>query len=554
MRVPNGCRPATAFVLIIFLGRILPGAAVCHTLADAVFPTGGNPWPRRIVAQGTTIEVYQPQLDRWSGNKLEAHAAVVIKNQGYNDKAYGVTWFTARTEVDKLNSLVKLEDFTVTRYNFPSLVKNGSQYLAALRATRSVWTIPLDLLEASLATTKAADEQKTYQLENEEPNIIFSTKPAVLVLIDGDPVFRPAGENLQMVINTRALIAFDPDKQVYYLALMDGWLRAPSETGHWSLAEDARAKSFGRLRRDAESANHYKALGNPRQSLKRAFKEGLIPSVYLITVPAELLVTQGQPKFTPIAGTKLLYVENSSNDIFVDTSQEMFYILVSGRWFRSNSLPNGPWSYVTAADLPSDFAEIPVDNPKASVLVSVPGTPQAKEALIANQIPQTAAISRSAGTLNVAYYGAPDFQLIEGTHLLYGVNTSTPIVFVPASSLYYAVQNAVWFESPNARGPWTVATSVPRAIYAIPPSCPIHYVTYVQVYSYTSTTVYVGYTPGYYGTVVSWDNVVVYGTGWRYASYIGAADWVPRPYTYGVGAAFSWSAAAGWGFAKPAWE
>jgi len=554
MRVPNVCRPATAFVLIIFLGRILIEAAVWRTPADADFPTRGNPWPRRIVARGTTIEVYQPQLDRWFGNKLEAHPAVVIKNQGCNDKAYGVTWFTARTEVDKSYRLVTLEDLTVTRYNFPSLVKNGLQYLAALGATQSMRTILLDLLETSCAATKAADEQKTYQLENEEPHIIFSTKPAVLVLIDGDPVFRRAGENLQMVINTRALIAFDPDKEVYYLALMDGWLRAPSETGHWSLAEDARAKSLVRLRRVAVSTNHYKALGNPRQSLLRAYEEGLVPSVYLSTVPAELLITRGQPMFTPIAGTKLLYVENSSNDIFVDTSHGMFYILVSGRWFRSNSLPNGQWSYVTAADLPSDFAEIPVDSPKASVLVSVPGTPQAKEALIANQIPKTAAISRSAATLNVAYYGAPDFQLIEGTHLLYAVNTSTPIVYVPASNLYYAVQNAVWFESTNARGPWTVATSVPRAIYAIPPSCPIHFVTYVQVCGYTSTTVYLAYTPGYYGTVVSWDNVVVYGTGWRYAPYIGTADWVPRPYTYGVGALFSWTAAAGWSFAKPAWD
>jgi hypothetical protein len=554
MRAPDICRRVSTFILIGVLGSILSGASVWHSPADAYFPAASSPWPRRTVAQGSTTEVCQPQLDRWSGNKLEAHAAVVIRNQGSNDSIYGAIWFTARIEVDKLNRLVTLEDFKITRYNFPALGKNGSQYLAALRATRSMRTIPLDQLETSLITTKAADEQKTYQLENEEPHIIFSTKPAVLALIDGDPVFRPAGESLQMVINTRALIAFDPDKQMYYLALMDGWLRAPSETGRWSLAEDARAKSFGRLRRAAESANHYKTLGDPRQSLKRAFEEGLVPSVYLITVPAELLVTQGQPKFTPIAGTKLLYVENSENDIFLDNSTEMFYILVSGRWFRSNSLPNGPWSYVTAADLPSDFTEIPVDSPKASALVSVPGTPQAKEALIANQIPQTAAISRSAATLNVAYYGAPDFQLIEGTHLLYGVNTSTPIVYLPASSRYYAVQNAVWFESPNARGPWTVATSVPPAIYAIPPSCPIHYVTYVQVYGYTSSTVYVGYTPGYYGTVVSWDNVVVYGTGWRYPPYIGAADWVPRPYTYGVGATFSWSAAAGWRFTKPTWD
>jgi hypothetical protein len=63
-----------------------------------------------------------------------------------------------------------------------------------------------------------------------------------------------------------------------------------------------------------------------------------------------------------------------------------------------------------------------------------------------------------------------------------------------------------------------------------------------------------GYTPGYCGTVVSQDNIVVYGTGCTYTPYVGAADWVPQPHTYGIGVAFSWSATAGWGFAKPTWD
>ena len=501
---------------------------------------------------GTTIAIFQPQLDRWSGNTLEAHAAVVIQKQDSDDNAKGVIWFEARPEVDKVSRLVTLEDFKVTRYNFPSLVNNGLQYLAAFRSPPSMQTIPLDLLVPSFIATKTTDEEKTYQLENEEPRIICSSRPAVLVLIDGDPVFRQARKHLQTIINTRALIAFDPDKQVYYLALMDGWLRASAETRQWSLVKDAQAKSLDTLRRAARQTSRNHPLGSPKQSLKQAFEKGQVPAIYLSTVPAELLVTYGQPKFAKVTGTKLLYVENSSNNIFLDASHEMFYILVSGRWFRSNSLQDGQWSYVTATDLPSDFAKIPALGPKASVLVSVPGTPQAKEALIANQIPQAVAISRKATILRVAFYGTPDFQRIEGTHLLYAVNATTPIVYVPASKTYYAVQNAVWFASPNAAGPWTVAVSIPRAIYAIPPSCPIHYVTYVKVFGYTSTTVYMGYTPGYCGTVVSQDNIVVYGTGWSYTPYVGSADWAPQPHTYGVGAAFSWSATAGWGFAKSA--
>ena len=37
------------------------------------------------------------------------------------------------------------------------------------------------------------------------------------------------------------------------------------------------------------------------------------------------------------------------------------------------------------------------------MLVAIPGTPEAKEALIANQIPQTATISRTAAHLTVKY-------------------------------------------------------------------------------------------------------------------------------------------------------
>ena len=58
-----------------------------------------------------------------------------------------------------------------------------------------------------------------------------------------------------------------------------------------------------------------------------------MPTVYISTVPAELLLTQGQPQFTPILGTTLLYVSNSGNDVFMDSSNNNYYILLAGRWF-----------------------------------------------------------------------------------------------------------------------------------------------------------------------------------------------------------------------------
>ena len=80
-----------------------------------------------------------------------------------------------------------------------------------------------------------------------------------------------------------------------------------------------------------------------------------------------------------------------------------------------------------------------------------------------------------------------------------------------------------------------MATSVPDVIYTIPPSSPVHFVTYVRIYGATPEVVYVGYTPGYMGTVVSPYGTVVYGTGYSYTPWIGSV-WYPPPYTYGVAA------------------
>ena len=88
-----------------------------------------------------------------------------------------------------------------------------------------------------------------------------------------------------------------------------------------------------------------------------------------------------------------------------------------------------------ATRCPLDFAKISVNDPKANVLVSVPGTPQAKEAAIAATIPQTATVSRAKAMLNVTYAGPPKFEPIAGTSMAHAVNTPTPVIEVGARSL-----------------------------------------------------------------------------------------------------------------------
>src|SRR5262249_51235770 len=135
---------------------------------------------------------------------------------------------------------------------------------------------------------------------------------------------------------------------------------------------------------------------------------GTSTTVFVSTTPAELIVTNGPPQFAPIDGTTLLSMSNTTSDVFIDTSTNDYYVLTSGRWFRSAAL-TGPWTFVNSNALPADFANIPVNHPKGNSLASVSGTPQAQEAAITNTIPQTATVQRTGPQLAVAYDGGPQF-------------------------------------------------------------------------------------------------------------------------------------------------
>jgi len=503
-------------------------------------------WPRQFEDNGIKVSIFQPQIEKWEGTDFETRSAVAVTPAGSNAPVYGVFWMKARADVDKAARIVTLNDITVTRANFPSVPNIQSRYLTLIRKHVPLVskTIALDHLEAEYAISEAVKKARAVPVKNDPPKIIYSTTPALLVLVDGPPVFRPVpGSSVERVINTRALILRLGGH--VYLYASDHWYESDSVDGIWNVANNPPAAL--EPARQAEIASQNVDLMSPATNAA-----SLTPTVYASTVPTELIQTEGAPNLVPIEGTDLMQVQNSDNALFLCDSDQHYYVLLSGRWFKSSTIV-GPWEFVPYKQLPRDFAKIPPTHPKANVLVSIPGTPQANEAVIANSIPQTATVQRHEAKLDVTYDGAPAFKPITGTALQYAANTAAPVIEV-ASHSYYSVENGVWFEAASPNGPWEVATNVPPVIYSIPVSSPLHYVTYAQVYGSTPDDVYVGYTPGYLGTEVCPDNVVVYGTGWHYPPYIGSY-WVGGPCTYGFGAGFAdnWGVGFGFGFSDGLW-
>ena len=520
---------AIAFAILVVPAWV--GAAPAQS-AKSGTPVPTDPWPRPVTLGKAHALVYQPQVNAWVGNVLDFRAAVAIVPAGSKEETFGMISGTARTQVEKVTRKVTLEDVTLTKVLFPTLPENGAAYTPALQKQLPaiLQTIALDRLQASLeasGTVKPAG----IPVNNTPPTILVSYTPALLIPIDGAPVLRPVpGTAFERVINTQALLLRPLASSTFYLHVYDGWLYAGTLQGPWYQPFILPA-NIDQVARNLAAAGVVDLIDGGKAKPKPSLANG-VPTIYISYTPTELLVFNGQPALTPIPGTTLEHASNTANDVLFDTATREYFVLLSGRWFRSGAL-TGPWTFVASTSLPADFKRIPPDSSAGIVLASVAGTPQAQEAVIANSIPQTATIPRVHGpTFTPVIDGPPVLRPIAGTPLEYVFNTPTPIIQVDAN-LYYALQGGVWFSATAVTGPWYVAASVPAVIYTIPPTSPLHYVTYVYVYGSTAKVVYVGYTPGYLGTVVTPGGVVVYGTGYTYPTYVGTV-WYPPPVTYGV--------------------
>jgi hypothetical protein len=256
----------------------------------------------------------------------------------------------------------------------------------------------------------------------------------------------------------------------HYPKIFDGWMEAPALTGPWTVAARVPGDCDKPLKAAIEEKQADLLLGgNPDDAKSAPSLKRDKPQIYVDTKEAELLVFEGDPKFVPLEGTKLMYAENTSGNLFMYTEDQRAYILVSGRWFRGPSSLKGPWEFVPADTLPKDFPAIPDASPKENVKASIPGTEQAQEAVVANSIPQTAQVKRSEAKFDPHYDGEPRLAAIDGTKMQYVINAAQPAIIVGTGE-YFGVQNGVWFVANNAHRPWLVASKVPSEIYSIPVS------------------------------------------------------------------------------------
>lgn len=496
-------------------------------------------WPRQKTSPAGKLVYYQPQVDDWNNHTdLDFRMAFSLTPTG-GKSAIGVVTIHGLTDVSVDDRTVVLRNPTITNTHFPSLDSTQAAQMDQLVRTflpsNTSVTISLDRLIASVNKAQSAP---TVEVQNAPPVIFVSNRPAMLVQVDGQPVLGKIKDTkLEFVVNSNWPLFIDKSKSNYFLFTGKRWLMANSPQGPWTVTASL-PNEFSKLKKDPQWAGLAGAIPPPLSS-------EAIPTVFYSTNPAEVITFQGPPVYSKIPGAQLVYAVNTDADLFVHNPTQQYYYLAAGRWFRSGSL-QGPWNYATP-DLPADFAKIPVNNPASRVLVSVPGTEQAKDAVLLAQVPTTVTVdpAAAAAQVNVAYDGSPTFKPIEGTSLSYATNTSDKVIKV--GDVYYLCLQGIWFMSTTPQGPWTTAASVPQEIYTIPPSSPVYNVTYVTQTTTSSGSVQASYTAGYMGSFIvgvglgAW---IACGTGYYYPPYFyypafGYPIYRPYAMTYGVGAYYN---------------
>ncbi len=507
-----------------------------YLLFCMLLPLGGNlsaqesDWPKEIATKDGAIIVYQPQVEKFQDNRFEARTAIALKlNENPGKPIFGAIWMTARVHTSRDANKFTIQELQISDVRFADDKQAEKQTLSKFlqgHLATSDFTASLELLLTDFDIKK--DKLTKSGLKHNPPNIIFSTKPAVLVSFDGKPIIQDIDDTkLQQVVNTPFFIVKSGPN--FYLSGGDNlWYQSPNELGPWQLSNTP--------------PNEVTRLAKKNDTKKaRQSNDQPIPHIITATEPSELIVSTGKPSWSPVEDMNLLYMDNSNSDVFLELSTQYYYTLLSGRWYRTTALDQ-QWQHIPNDELPKAFADIKSDSVNAHVLSQVAGTQQARTAILDNTIPQTSAIRRDNNSMTVQYDGRPKFTDVEKMRIQYAVNTESAVFKV--NNHYYLADQGVWYDSSSPTGPWVVATSVPTAIYDIPPSNPHYNVTYVRIYDVTPNIVYVGYTPGYMHSYY-YHGTVVYGTGWYYPPWHHSA-YYPRPWTWGLRVSYNpW---IGWGF------
>ncbi len=261
-------------------------------------------WPVTINAQdGSVIKIYEPEPESLSGNTLKTRSAISLLQPGKTDPVFGTFWAVETVDIDRDNRRMNIVSAKVPNVKFSSDVDDNTiSYVKTTLETEIPNAEPDLSQDEVLASLDNNTEEKklSKDLENNPPKIIYSNKPSLLVVIDGEPKLQHNDSwNMDAVVNSPFTIVKNNDD--YYLYGGKHWYKGSSAEGPFNYVGSV-PRSLSKVQASVDNANN----SDPGYNSDSANPQpNVIPDVIVSTIPAELIQTNGDPSLTPIDNTNL---------------------------------------------------------------------------------------------------------------------------------------------------------------------------------------------------------------------------------------------------------
>src|SRR5262245_578468 len=281
-----------------------PATAPATAPAQAAQPDDGG-WPRDFAtSKGGALRIFQPQVASWDGQKkIVMYAAVSHTAVGAQKPELGTVKIEADTSVAVDQRLVNFSNLKMTESNFPGVKPELQKEIVSDIQDQIQKAVPEGELVLGLDRVLARLDKSQLIPKNvdgvkaDPPVIFYSAGPAVLVNLDGDPIWSPIKDNdLKFALNTNWDLFQLAPTNTYYLRYNESWLTATDIKGAW-IPVSKLPDAFKNLPADDNWKDVKEAV--PGKSLKSSE----VPKVFVSTTPAEMILVQGQPKYVPVMGT-----------------------------------------------------------------------------------------------------------------------------------------------------------------------------------------------------------------------------------------------------------
>ncbi|MFI5223507.1 MAG: hypothetical protein ACHQX3_04565, partial [Nitrospirales bacterium] len=200
-----------------------PSPAQTTTATPAVAGEVDGGWPRDYTTPaGAALRVFQPQIASWDGQKqMVAYSAASFTPKGAQKPNLGTLKLEADTSVAVSDRLVNFSKVKLTETSFQNLPKEQLQDIVTQVVDHSVkengFVIALDRVLANLDKSQIIPKNVD-GVKADPPTIFYSASPAVLINLDGEPIWSPIKENeLKFAVNTNWDVFQYPPTGLYYL-------------------------------------------------------------------------------------------------------------------------------------------------------------------------------------------------------------------------------------------------------------------------------------------------------------------------------------------------